>query len=182
MKSCINYVLWNCVAYFPPFLFLQCSPFFCLRRTCWDGDREDYGNGESSGKWLTQDHVKGFLVNHHVCTTVLDGDIWRLISLNNLVPALPSCPAPLKSVLFFFVSYLLTKAVCTVCAGSYVGLWAWLRLSLFSGWTKVRDRVASDPRFDVVLPPPVRRVLHWIFRLDSKVTYYCTLLTYYYYY
>ena len=56
------------------------------------------------------------------------------------------------------------------CEGGYVGLWSWLRLSVFSSWTKVRDRVVSDPRFDVILPPPVRRVLHWIFRLDSKVT------------
>ena len=49
-------------------------------------------------------------------------------------------------------------------------MWAWLRVSLLSGWTKLGDRVMSDPRFDVILPLPVRRVLQWIFTLDSKVT------------
>jgi len=58
--------------------------------------------------------------------------------------------------------------------GGYVGLWPWLRASVFSGWTKLRDRVTFDPRFDVLLPTPVRRVLHWIFRLDSKVTTTCS--------
>ena len=56
-----------------------------------------------------------------------------------------------------------------VCKGGYVGLWSWLRRSVFSSSVKLRDRVTSDPRFDVLLPPPVRRVIHWVFRLDSKV-------------
>jgi len=58
--------------------------------------------------------------------------------------------------------------------GGYVGLWPWLCASVISGWTKLRDCITSDPRFDVLLPAPVRRVLHWIFRLDSKVTTTCS--------
>ena len=39
----------------------------------------------------------------------------------------------------------------------------------------MRDRVTSDPRFDVIVPPAVRRLLQWLFRLDSKVTINATL-------
>ena len=67
-----------------------------------------------------------------------------------------------------------------VCEGGYVGLWAWLCSSASCGWSKVQNRVASDPRFDVLLPRPLRHVFYWIFKLDSKVAKLMTLFSYFY--
>jgi len=70
--------------------------------------------------------------------------------------------------------------VC-VCEGGYIGLWAWLYVSVSSGWSRVRNRVVSDPRFEVILPRPLRHVLQWFFKLDSKVNnsqcYFCLQIT-----
>jgi len=57
----------------------------------------------------------------------------------------------------------------TACEGGYVGLWSLIHQSTSSGWSRVKDCVASEPRFDVLIPSPVRRLLKWFFKLDSKV-------------
>jgi len=54
--------------------------------------------------------------------------------------------------------------------GGYIGLWAWLHVAVSSGWSKVRNHVTSDPRFDVIVPRPLCRVFQWLCKLDSKVT------------
>ena len=80
------------------------------------------------------------------------------------------CTSFLLAVFFFKNVHLLSLLL--TCEGGYLGLWAWLRLSASSGWTKVRDHVTTDPRFEVIIPLPVRRVVRWIFMLDGKVTWF----------
>jgi len=61
-KSLHQLPLMECI--FPPLLFL---PFSCMRRTGWNGVKQDIWRGRVQGDWLIQVHLEGRQLNGQVC-------------------------------------------------------------------------------------------------------------------
>ena len=53
--------------------------------------------------------------------------------------------------------------------GEYLGIWKFVKDWAVAHGQLVRDKLKSDPRIDIIIPKPIRRIVTWIIEGDSKV-------------
>ena len=73
LLHCTNYPTWNVLS------LLSLPSFLYVRRTWWDGVKEDVGRGRVKGELAdqTQVHLEGWLLNQRMCVSTNAPRGWR---------------------------------------------------------------------------------------------------------